>query len=67
NDSIPDFLAKLRLYLQNQDVDLADNVGGPLTRREVAIYLRGSFDQPGTVIIKLRVVEDSWNKDWRIA
>jgi len=42
DDSIPDFLAKLRLYLQNQGVDLADNVGGPPTGREVTIrYLRG--------------------------
>jgi hypothetical protein len=36
------FLAKLRLYLQNQGVDLADNAGSPPTGREVAIgYLRG--------------------------
>src|SRR5215216_3566503 len=42
DDSISDFLAKLRLYLQNQGVDPADNAGGPLTGREVAIgYLRG--------------------------
>jgi hypothetical protein len=41
-DDIPDFLAKLRLYLQNQGVDPADNAGGPPTGREVAIgYLRG--------------------------
>ena len=41
-DDIPDFLAKLRLYLQNQGVDPADNARGPLTEREVAIgYLRG--------------------------
>src|SRR5262249_51055871 len=34
--------AKLRLHLQNQGVDPADNVGGPPTGREVAIgYLRG--------------------------
>ncbi|CAG8837008.1 42772_t:CDS:2, partial [Gigaspora margarita] len=40
-DDIPDFLAKLRLYLQNQDVDPADNAGGPPTGRKVAIgYLR---------------------------
>ncbi|CAG8692652.1 4933_t:CDS:1, partial [Cetraspora pellucida] len=39
---IPDFLAKLRLYLQNQEVNPADNAGGPPTGREVAIgYLRG--------------------------
>ncbi|CAG8459553.1 631_t:CDS:2 [Cetraspora pellucida] len=39
---IPDFLAKLRLYLQNQGINLADNVEGPPMRREVAIgYLRG--------------------------
>ncbi|CAI2184714.1 13720_t:CDS:1, partial [Funneliformis geosporum] len=38
---IPDFLAKLRLYLQNQDVDPADNTGGLSTEREIAIrYLR---------------------------
>ncbi len=42
DDSISDFLAKLRLYLQNQGVDLADNVRGPSIGREVAIgYLRG--------------------------
>ncbi|EXX67389.1 hypothetical protein RirG_114840 [Rhizophagus irregularis DAOM 197198w] len=42
DDSIPDFLAKLRLYLQNQGVDPADNAGGPPTGREVAIgYLKG--------------------------
>ncbi|CAB5213232.1 unnamed protein product [Rhizophagus irregularis] len=42
DDSIPDFLAKLRLYLQNQGVDPADNAGAPPTGREVAIgYLRG--------------------------
>ncbi|CAG8828597.1 3993_t:CDS:2, partial [Gigaspora margarita] len=36
------FLAKLRLYLQNQSVNLADNAGGPPTGREVAMgYLRG--------------------------
>ncbi|CAG8784284.1 23609_t:CDS:2, partial [Gigaspora rosea] len=41
-DDIPDFLVKLRLYLQNQGVDLADNARGPLTGRDVAIgYLRG--------------------------
>ncbi|CAG8764712.1 15686_t:CDS:2, partial [Cetraspora pellucida] len=28
------FLAKLRLYLQNQGVNLADNAGGPPTGRE---------------------------------
>ncbi|CAG8807491.1 5379_t:CDS:2, partial [Cetraspora pellucida] len=39
---ISDFLAKLRLYLQNQRVNPADNAGGPPTGREVAIgYLRG--------------------------
>ncbi|GET56898.1 hypothetical protein GLOIN_2v1778046 [Rhizophagus irregularis DAOM 181602=DAOM 197198] len=42
DDNISDFLVKLRLYLQNQGVDLADNAGGPPTGREVAIgYLRG--------------------------
>ena len=42
NDSIPDFLAKLRLYLQNQGVNPADNVKGLLIGREVAIgYLKG--------------------------
>ena len=41
-DDIPDFLAKLRLYLQNQGVDPADNAGGPPTGRDQAIgYLRG--------------------------
>ncbi|CAG8844305.1 30157_t:CDS:2, partial [Gigaspora margarita] len=41
-DDIPDFLAKLRLYLQNQGVNLADNAAGPPTEREVAMgYLRG--------------------------
>ena len=42
DDSIPDFLAQLRLYLQNQGVDPADNAGGPPTGRDQAIgYLRG--------------------------
>ncbi len=42
DDDIPDFLAKLRLYLQNQSVDLTDNAGGPPTGRDQAIgYLRG--------------------------
>src|SRR3954449_10630462 len=42
DDDIPDFLAKLRLYLQNQGVDLADNAGGPPTGKDQAIgYLRG--------------------------
>src|SRR5437764_413334 len=42
NDDIPDFLAKFRLYLQNQGVDPADNAGGPPTGRDQAIgYLRG--------------------------
>ncbi|GBB89654.1 hypothetical protein RclHR1_16400006 [Rhizophagus clarus] len=41
-DNIPDFLAKLRLYMQNQGVDPADNAESLLTGREVAIgYLRG--------------------------
>ncbi|CAG8854755.1 15511_t:CDS:1, partial [Gigaspora margarita] len=40
-DDIPDFLAKLRLYLQNQGVNPADNAAGPPTGREVAMgYLR---------------------------
>ncbi|CAG8723099.1 37626_t:CDS:2, partial [Gigaspora margarita] len=34
SDDIPDFLAKLRLYLQNQGVDPANNMGGPPTGRE---------------------------------
>ncbi|CAG8804088.1 7918_t:CDS:2, partial [Cetraspora pellucida] len=34
SDNISDFLVKLRLYLQNQDVNPADNAGGPPTRRE---------------------------------
>ncbi|CAG8724322.1 6862_t:CDS:2 [Cetraspora pellucida] len=42
-DDISDFLVKLRLYLQNQGVNPADNAGGPPTGREVAMgYLRGS-------------------------
>ncbi|CAG8834981.1 44480_t:CDS:2, partial [Gigaspora margarita] len=41
-DDILDFLAKLRLYLQNQDINLADNAAGPPTGRKVAMgYLRG--------------------------
>jgi hypothetical protein len=41
-DDIPDFLAKLRLYLQNQGVDLADNAGAPVIGRNQTIgYLRG--------------------------
>jgi len=42
DDDIPNFLAKLRLYLQNQGVDPADNAGGPPTGRDQAIgYLLG--------------------------
>src|SRR6266542_5125764 len=42
DDDIPDFLAKLRLYLQNQGVDPADNAGGLPTGRDQAIgYLKG--------------------------
>ncbi|CAG8794588.1 6132_t:CDS:2, partial [Gigaspora rosea] len=47
---IPDFLAKLRLYLQNQGVNPADNAGGPPTERE-------ALSQPGNAIVKLRAVE----------
>ncbi|RIA95034.1 hypothetical protein C1645_817278 [Glomus cerebriforme] len=40
--SISDFLAKLRLYLQNQDVDPANNAEGLPIGKKVAIgYLRG--------------------------
>ncbi|CAG8844975.1 15526_t:CDS:2, partial [Gigaspora margarita] len=46
-NDISDFLVKLKLYLQNQDVDLANNAGGPLTERELAIgYLRKSNYRP---------------------
>jgi len=42
NDNIPDFLAQLRLDLQNQRIDPNDNAGAPVTRRDNAIgYLRG--------------------------
>ncbi|CAG8838797.1 39954_t:CDS:2, partial [Gigaspora margarita] len=34
-DDIPDFLAKLRLYLQNQGVNPANNAAGPPTGREL--------------------------------
>jgi len=41
NDSIPDFLAQLRLDLQNWRIDPNDNVAGPPTGRDNAIgYLR---------------------------
>ncbi|CAG8856540.1 4993_t:CDS:2, partial [Gigaspora margarita] len=33
-DDIPDFLARLRLYLQNQSVNPANNAAGPPTGRE---------------------------------
>ena len=36
-DSIPDFLAQLRLDLQNQGIDPNDNVAGPPTGRDNAI------------------------------
>ncbi|CAB5203800.1 unnamed protein product [Rhizophagus irregularis] len=120
DDSIPDFLAQLRLDLQNQGIDPNDNAAGPPTGRDNAIghlraCMRGKtlewFDneittkqnweltnlldntgqanlvavngrtaiqiganalneavgQPGNAIVKLRAVEDAWNKDWRIA
>ncbi|CAG8829803.1 10256_t:CDS:1, partial [Gigaspora margarita] len=45
-NDIPDFLAKLRLYLQNQGVNSADNAKGLLTERDVAIgYLRGCMKE----------------------
>ncbi|GET63112.1 hypothetical protein GLOIN_2v1778046 [Rhizophagus irregularis DAOM 181602=DAOM 197198] len=37
DDSIPDFLAQLRLNLQNQGIDPNDNVAGPPTGRDNAI------------------------------
>ncbi|GBC11098.1 hypothetical protein GLOIN_2v1778046 [Rhizophagus irregularis DAOM 181602=DAOM 197198] len=37
DDSIPDFLAQLRLDLQNREIDPNDNVAGPPTRRDNAI------------------------------
>ena len=41
-DDIADFLTKLRLYLQNQGVNPADNVGGtPIGRDQAIGYLRG--------------------------
>ncbi|CAB5190221.1 unnamed protein product [Rhizophagus irregularis] len=36
-DSIPDFLAQLKLDLQNQEIDPNDNVAGPPTGRDNAI------------------------------
>ncbi|CAB5157414.1 unnamed protein product [Rhizophagus irregularis] len=42
DDSIPDFLAQLRLDLQNREIDPNDNVAGPPTGRDNAIgHLRG--------------------------
>ncbi|GBC04948.1 hypothetical protein RclHR1_05970005 [Rhizophagus clarus] len=59
DDDIPDFFAKFRLYLQNQNVDLADNARALIIEKDQAIeYLRG---------FKLRTVEDLWNEDWHIA
>jgi len=37
DDSIPDFLAQLRLDLQNRGIDPNDNVAGPPTGRDNAI------------------------------
>ncbi|GES92388.1 hypothetical protein GLOIN_2v1778046 [Rhizophagus clarus] len=37
DDSIPDFLAQLRLDLQNREIDPNDNAGGPPTGRDNAI------------------------------
>ncbi|GES85299.1 hypothetical protein GLOIN_2v1778046 [Rhizophagus clarus] len=78
DDSIPDFLAQLRLDLQNRGIDPNDNAGGPPTGRDNAIgHLRAlqiganalneAVGQPGNAIVKLRAVEDAWNEDWRIA
>ncbi|CAI2197872.1 9976_t:CDS:1, partial [Funneliformis geosporum] len=117
DDSILDFLAQLRLDLQNRGIDPA---GAGANRRAQALghlraCMRGRtlewFDeeittktnweltnltdgtgqanlvavngrtalqigadglneaarQPGNAIIKLRAVEDPWNKDWRVA
>ncbi|RGB34391.1 hypothetical protein C1646_760589 [Rhizophagus diaphanus] len=42
DDSIPDFLAQLRLDLHNRGIDPNDNVAGPPTERDNAIgHLRG--------------------------
>ena len=41
DDSIPDFLAQLRLDLQNREIDPNNNAAGPPTGRDNAIgYLR---------------------------
>ena len=41
DDSIPDFLAQLRLHLQKRGIDPNDNAGAPVTGRDQAIgYLR---------------------------
>ncbi|CAI2180683.1 12546_t:CDS:2 [Funneliformis geosporum] len=46
DDDISDFLAKLRLYLQNQGVNSVDNAGSPPTGKEVVIgYLRGCMSE----------------------
>ncbi|CAB4418762.1 unnamed protein product [Rhizophagus irregularis] len=43
-DDIPNYLAQLRLYLQHQGVDPADNAAGPPTGRDQALgYLRGTM------------------------
>ncbi|UZO04192.1 uncharacterized protein OCT59_024583 [Rhizophagus irregularis] len=56
DDSIPDFLAQLRLDLQNRGIDPAGAGGNG--RAQALGHLRA---------LKLRAVEGPWDEDWRIA
>ncbi|CAG8745256.1 7838_t:CDS:2 [Gigaspora margarita] len=48
-----DFLAKLRLYLQNQGVDPGDNAGGPPTGRELRDLMYGTIRKGDMTIDEL--------------
>ncbi|CAG8755624.1 15027_t:CDS:2 [Cetraspora pellucida] len=62
SENIPDFLAKLRLYLQNQKVNLADNAGGPPTEREKLANLLDNTGQANLVAINGRIAVQIGNQ-----
>ncbi|CAG8540833.1 12122_t:CDS:2, partial [Cetraspora pellucida] len=63
DEDISDFFAKLRLYLQNQGVNPADNVGGLPTGREIAIgYLRGYMKERALEYTVVQIGNQALNK-----
>ncbi|CAG8762860.1 16565_t:CDS:2 [Cetraspora pellucida] len=68
---ISDFLAKLRLYLQNQEVNLADNAEGLLTEREITTKqnwklanLLDNTEQANLVAVNGKT--GLWDENWHI-